>query len=30
MVDAKKTRDLETREKEVHIDYKPASSLPYP
>jgi len=30
MVDVKKTRDLETREKEVHIDYKPASSLPDP
>jgi hypothetical protein len=30
MVDVKKTRDLETRDKEVRKDYKPASTLPDP
>ena len=30
MVDVKKTREIETREKEVRKEYKPASSLPDP
>jgi len=30
MVDVKKTRELETRDKEVRKDYKPASTLPDP
>ena len=30
MVDVKKPRDLETRDKQVRMDYKPASALPDP
>ena len=30
MVDVKKTREIETRDKEVRVEYKPSSQLPDP